>query len=87
MLAWSVLCALALETFSEGLHRLALRFLVLFGNFLLQVVTMKYLDYHHAHTVTSDLHKQALEFFEAILLQVLFHHLSHPILYQQTLEI
>ena len=84
MLAWSVLCALTLETFSEGLHRLALRFLVLFANFLLQVVTMKYLDYHHAHT---DLHKQAREFFEAILLQVLFHHLSHPILYQQTLEI
>ena len=33
------------------------------------------------------LHKKALEFFEAVLLQVLVHQLSHPSLYQHTLEI
>ena len=33
------------------------------------------------------LHKQALEFFEAVLLQVLVHQLSHPGLYQHTLGI
>ena len=33
------------------------------------------------------LHKKALEFFEVVLLQVLVHQLSHPSLYQHTLEI
>ena len=42
MLAWPVLCALVLETFSEGLHCQPLR-LILFGDVLLQVVTVKYL--------------------------------------------
>ena len=48
-----------------------------FGDFLLEVLAMKYLG----------LHKKALEFFEAVLLQVLVHQLSHPSLYQHTLEI
>ena len=54
--------------FFEGLYRHALRFLLLFGDILLQVLAMTYLS----------LHKSALGFFEAILMQVLVHNLSHP---------
>ena len=46
MLALLVLCALALETFSDGLYCHSLTFLVVFGDVLLQVVTMKYLGLH-----------------------------------------
>ena len=50
LLGWPVLCTLALETFSESLHRQPLRFLMLFGDVLLQVLVH--------HLIHPSLHQQ-----------------------------